>query len=81
MQATDTTARRSERRGVSQLNVVQGASDQELPDARITAGDRRFVRRLVALFEPVMSSEMLMFLAGGLEDAAWRKWAAERGSA
>lgn len=54
-------------------------SDHELPDARLTAADRRFVRRLLALAEQRLSDEGLMHLAGGAEASAWRKRAEELG--
>jgi hypothetical protein len=65
--------------GRSALTLLGGSGDQDLSDARITAADRRFVRRLVAVADKVLSEEGLLYLAGGAEDAAWRKRAAEEG--
>jgi hypothetical protein len=72
---------RIERRGAPRVHVIEGASAQELADARITEEDRQLVRRLVAVLEPAMPSDLLMLVAGGVEAAAWRKRAAERDSA
>jgi hypothetical protein len=53
------------------------AGQQESADVRLTAGHRRFVRRLVTVAEKVLSDEGLLYLAGGAEDAAQRKRTAE----
>jgi hypothetical protein len=69
---------RAEQRAAGRLYLIGEASDQELPDTRITEEDRSLVRRLVALFEPAMSAELLMHVSCGVEAAARRKRAAER---
>ena len=56
------------------LRLLEAAGDRELRDTRITVEDRQLVRRLVALFEP------LMHFVCGIEAAAWRKRAAEEAS-
>ena len=55
------------------VSLEMAGDDQELPDVRLTAADRRFVRRLLMVAEMVLSDEGLMFLAEGAEEAAWRK--------
>ena len=67
-------------RGARRLYLIEEASDQETSDARITEADRQLVRRLVAKLESIWPAEVLMYLSGGVEAAAWRKRAAERGS-
>jgi hypothetical protein len=74
-QAEESRTRRC--RGVDRLYLVGGERGQ---DVRITEEDRRLVRGLVAELEAVLSDEVLMLVAGGVEAAAWRKRAAERGS-
>ncbi len=61
------------RRGRSALALLEAAGDRELPDARVTAADRRCVKRILAGLEPRLSYEALMFLACASEDAARRK--------
>jgi hypothetical protein len=57
----------------SAIVPLEVVGEQELPDARLTAADRRFVRRVLMVAEMVLSDEGLMFLAEGAEEAAWRK--------
>jgi hypothetical protein len=64
-------------RAAKALHRLDEAGGGELPDARLTPTDRRFVRRLVTLAEQHLSDEGLMHLAGGAEVAAWRKRARE----
>jgi hypothetical protein len=66
--------------GLSRLYVVEEAGGQELPDARITEEDRQLVRQLIAHCERIMPIELLMHLSCGIEAAAQRKRAAERGT-
>ena len=47
--------------------------EQESADVRLTAADRRLVKRLLTLAARRLSDEGMMHLAGGAEDAAWRK--------
>ena len=54
-------------------------SYREPCDARITATERRIIKQALAVLEPLLSDEALMLLAGGAEDAAWRKRAKEEG--
>jgi hypothetical protein len=61
----------------STVAALVADGDPELGDARITAEERRLVRRLVALLEPLMSDELLMHFACGIEAAARRKRAVE----
>ena len=61
----------------SAIVSLEVVGEQELPDVRLTAADRRFVRRLLMVAERVLSDEGLMHLAGGAEYAAFRKRAAE----
>ena len=51
--------------------------DKELPDARLTAGDRQFVKRVIARLEHRLGVDGLMFAAAGCEAAAVRKRDAE----
>ena len=65
-------------RGTGRLYLVGGGGhDQESPDVRITEEDRRLVRHVVAELESALPAEVLMFLSGGVEAAAWRKRALE----
>jgi hypothetical protein len=57
----------------SAIVSLEIAGDQELSDVRLTAADRRIVRRLLMVAERILSDEGLMLLAEGAEDAAWRK--------
>jgi hypothetical protein len=47
--------------------------DKELPDARLTAADRQFVKRVIARLEHRLGVDGLMFAAAGCEAAAVRK--------
>jgi hypothetical protein len=67
-------------RGTGRLYLVGGEHGQESPDDRITDDDRQLVRHVVAELESALPAEVLMFLSEGVESAAWRKRAAERGS-
>jgi hypothetical protein len=53
------------------------AGDQELTDARPNARERWVVKRLLMRLEKRLSADALMFLTGGVEDAALRKRAEE----
>jgi hypothetical protein len=64
----------------SAIVSLEIAGDQELLDVRLTAADRRFVRRVLMVAERVLSDEGLMLLAGGAEDAAHRKRSAKEAS-
>jgi hypothetical protein len=57
----------------SAIVSLEIAGDQVLSDVRITAANRRFVRRVLMVAETVLSDEGLMLLAEGAEEAAWRK--------
>jgi hypothetical protein len=57
----------------STIAALVAGGDPELGNARITAADRRFVRRLEAVAEKVLSDEAFMLLAGAAEHAAWRR--------
>jgi hypothetical protein len=63
--------------GQSTIAALETRGDQEFADVRLTMADRRFVRRLLTLAERRLSDEALMHLAGGAENAAWRKRAEE----
>ena len=57
----------------NRLAILEAVGNRELPDARLTAADRRFVKRALAALEPRLSYEALMFLSCASEDAARRK--------
>jgi hypothetical protein len=67
-------------RGAERLYLVGGEHGQESPADRITEEHWQLVRDLVAELEPALPAEVLMLLSEGVESAAWRKRAAERGS-
>ena len=60
-------------RGTGRLYLVGAEHGQESPDDRITEEDKQLLRCLVAELEPALSAELLQHLAGGVEEAAWRK--------
>lgn len=47
-------------------------STSEFPDARPNEAERRFLMTIIASLEAELDSHGLMFLANGLEAAAWR---------
>ncbi len=59
------------------LALLEATGDSELPDVRVTAADRRFVKRVLAILELRLSYEVLFHLACGAEAAARRKRARE----
>lgn len=61
------------RGGPTHLTLLKDLADQELPDARLSASDREYIKRVLAALEARLSAEQLMFLAGAAEDAARRK--------
>jgi hypothetical protein len=71
---------RPEYRSARRLYLIEEASDQEEApdDVRITEEDRRLVRRLVAVLEPAMSAELLMFVSCAIEAASQRQRALEK---
>jgi hypothetical protein len=54
-------------------------SHREPSDARITATERQIIKQALTVLTPLLSDEALMLLAGGAEDAAWRKRAKQDG--
>jgi hypothetical protein len=60
-------------RGTGRLYLVGGEHGQESPDDRINDDDRQLVRHVVAELESALPAEVLMFLSGAVEAAAWRK--------
>jgi hypothetical protein len=64
-------------RGTGRLYLVGAEHGQESPDDRITVEDKQLLRCLVAELEAALSAELLQHLAGGVEEAAWRKRALE----
>ena len=72
--ADDVQGRRSLRNGrKTAMDLLREAGNREIPDARLTASDRRFVGWLLALAWRRLSDEGLMHLSGGAEHAARRK--------
>ncbi len=57
--------------------ILEPFGDQGLHDARLTARDRELVKHVIAQLEQHLGVDGLMFAAGGCEDAARRKRAAE----
>jgi hypothetical protein len=64
-------------RDQSTILSLEVLGDREVPDARLTAADRRLVRLLLALAARYLSEEGMMHLAGGAEHEARRKRAAK----
>ena len=80
VRADDVQGQRSLRDGhKTAMDLLREAGGREIPDARLTAADRRFVGWLLALASRHLSYEGMMHLAGGAEHAARRKREAEGG--
>ncbi len=68
-------------RDISARALLEATGDGELPDVRVTAADRRYVKRVLAILEPRLSDETLFYLSCAAETAARCKRAREERSA